>query len=430
MTFIPNEATATYPAQSGPDSVDFDLLLNAIRRIGLTTGCQVTAQLTPDMTLGVAIGQIEQAGTRYQVASGNVTITTANATNPRFDLVVADATGTKAVRTGTASANPVFPALTTGDVVLAAVYVPAAVTAITAGMVVDKRVLLPPTLLSAFGDGNDGVVNFDGTTTVLGMAPSGGTYSLSRDVYLDDGSQVSGTAKINTSGWKIHCRGTFTIGASASVHRNGNAGSGAGAGTGLSAVGSANGQSGGGGAGGSTAGAAGTAGTATTGSAGGSGGAGGAATGSGGTGSGTAGGAASNTTLQTMHTLLNALTVATLGSSFTGLKAGAGGSGGTSAASSTGGGGGSGGGIVWLAVQNLVNNGVISANGGAGGNGGGTGTGGGGGGGGGGGAVMLLTGSYVGTGTTTATGGAGGTPQGAGNNGAAGSVGNVYQLAA
>jgi hypothetical protein len=110
---------------------------------GVTVGCAVTAQGTPDMTVAVASGTITVQAVTATVTSGNVTIGAAGV-SPRFDLVVAGSTGTKSVTAGTAAANPVFPTIPASSVVLAAVYVPVGATAITSGHIVDKRVLVRP----------------------------------------------------------------------------------------------------------------------------------------------------------------------------------------------------------------------------------------------------------------------------------------------
>lgn len=103
-------------------------------------GCAVTAQGSPDMTVAVSKGAVLSNGTLRAVAAGNVTITAADATNPRLDLVVVDSSGTKAARAGTAAANPAPPARTANDVVLAVVYVPANDTTIATNQISDIRI--------------------------------------------------------------------------------------------------------------------------------------------------------------------------------------------------------------------------------------------------------------------------------------------------
>jgi hypothetical protein len=140
---IPNSPDTSYPDQAEPDKRDFqDIILPGFGMTGVQVGCAVTAQATPDMTVAVSAGTVVKDGMQASVTAGNLTIGTADSTNPRFDLICVDSTGAKSVVAGTASSNPVFPD-PAGKVVLAAVYVPAGTTAITNAHIVDKRVMLP-----------------------------------------------------------------------------------------------------------------------------------------------------------------------------------------------------------------------------------------------------------------------------------------------
>jgi len=105
------------------------------------SGCGCTPQGSPDMTVAVAAGEVLSNGALFSVSSGNVTIGAADGTNPRFDLIVANSSGTKAVRAGTASATPKPPARTANDVLLAVVYVPASDTTIAGNQIVDLRAM-------------------------------------------------------------------------------------------------------------------------------------------------------------------------------------------------------------------------------------------------------------------------------------------------
>lgn len=154
MFTIPNEADAAFADQAEPDKVDLDILVAAHKGDGVIAGCAVTAQVTPDMTVAVASGSVIVGGTIATVSSGNVTITAANPTNPRFDLVVVSNAGVKSAAAGTAAANPVFPAIPASSVVLAAVYVPAADTDIDSNQIVDKRVIVIEAVLKALFDAN------------------------------------------------------------------------------------------------------------------------------------------------------------------------------------------------------------------------------------------------------------------------------------
>lgn len=280
-----------------------------------------------------------------------------------------------------------------------------------------------------FGDGSDGIVNFDGTTTLLGLVPSSNVYTLTRDLYLAGGSQLSASAVISTAGFRIFCLGgALTIGASATVRHTANpASTSTGGAAGPSTVnGGLCGTKGGNGA----AGAAGATGNATSTSVGAAGGAGGIATG-GGMGGGTAGGLSTKAVASAGGDPRNVWQAQALATAnLTPYTGGAGGAGGTAAAGTgLGGGGGAGGGIVMIYAQQLINSGTISAIGGVGGQGtAGTSTNVGGGGGGGGGAIILVVGAGSSTGTLSVAGGAGGAPRGTGATGATGSTGNTYVL--
>jgi len=137
---IPNAANAEDVSQAQPDSVDFAIMVAAFAGTGVVSGCAVTAQGTPNMTVAVAAGTVAVGGTQAAVTAGNVTITTANATNPRFDLIVANNAGALSAVAGTAAAAPVFPAIPANSVVLAAVRVPAGAASINTPKITDKRV--------------------------------------------------------------------------------------------------------------------------------------------------------------------------------------------------------------------------------------------------------------------------------------------------
>ncbi len=139
---IPNTVDAESPKQAEPDKVDVDILVAGIGGTSVVSGCLVTAQGSPDMTVAVASGTVRVGTTTAAVSAGNLTIGTADATNPRFDLIAVNNVGTKSVVAGTPAAAPVFAAIPADSVILAAVFVPAAATQITTARITDKRVLI------------------------------------------------------------------------------------------------------------------------------------------------------------------------------------------------------------------------------------------------------------------------------------------------
>lgn len=159
---IPNYNDAAYGDQAEPDSIDFNILSTGLAGNGVVSGCAVTAQGTPNMTVAVASGTVIADATIASVSSGNVTISAADSTNPRFDLITVNSSGTKAVVAGTAASNAVFPSPASTVIVLAAIYVPAAATTITTGQIVDKRVFIPSNVARRYATdiGNGALTTF------------------------------------------------------------------------------------------------------------------------------------------------------------------------------------------------------------------------------------------------------------------------------
>lgn len=138
---IPDNDESFNTNQSLWMQTDIDNFVLGIQGNGVLSGCAVTAQGSPDMTVAVAAGTIQWNGVSVTVASGNVTITAANGTNPRIDLVVVDNAGVKSATAGTAAASPKAPALPANSIMLAMVYVPANDTTIATNQIVDKRTI-------------------------------------------------------------------------------------------------------------------------------------------------------------------------------------------------------------------------------------------------------------------------------------------------
>lgn len=287
-----------------------------------------------------------------------------------------------------------------------------------------------------YGDGSDGKVTLDGTATVLGLVPSTGVYTLTRDLFLSGGSVITSAATIKPAGFRIFCQGQLTH--NGLIQSDGNAAVADAAGAALGYTGTISNTTVGtaGGAGGTGAGTAGTAGAAN--GLGGRGGAGG--NNASGPNAGALGGAvtAPAATVQLPRTADLAVKARVIGTTAFALLAGGtgGGSGGGDGTNLSGGGGG-GGGIIVVAAKTLVGTGTIRAAGGVGGVANATGTPSGGGGGGGGlilivstsvnplaisGVAAALVGGVtlsVAGGAAGAAGAGGGTP---GNAGAAGTL--------
>lgn len=229
---IPDNDVAFDTDQSIWMSTDIDILTAGFNGVGVVSGCGVTAQGSPDMTVAVAAGTIRiAAGWYVAVASGNATITAANATNPRIDLVTASDTGTKTVTDGTAAANPKAPALPAGHVALALVYVPANDTTIASNQITDKRVILPTrqydpdthppsglTLYDEFDDSSvDGAWSWDTPPSTVSESEFPGFY------YINAGTTNASAARHFTRSFAPGASTAFSVAAKlAPTSQNGN----------------------------------------------------------------------------------------------------------------------------------------------------------------------------------------------------------------
>lgn len=189
---VPNEASATYTRQAGLDSGDLTILAAAHQGNGVLSGCAVTAQGSPDLTVAVASGQVQYGTATPTVAGGNLSVSAGHATLHRIDLVVVDNAGTKSVTPGTAADFPVFPAIPANSVVIAAIYVQATATVIATGNITDKRCFVSNLLVRAA----------QRYTTAVATALVAGDFSLS--------SGWGTTASVSAVSGNDH-RGKFTV---------------------------------------------------------------------------------------------------------------------------------------------------------------------------------------------------------------------------
>jgi len=137
---IPDDGEGDNTLQSILFQEYLDVLVAGINGVDcVLSGLAVTGGA--DMTPAVAKGAVLSNGIMYAVAAADVTVTAADGTNPRIDLIVVTSAGALAVRAGTPAAAPKPAARTANDVVIAAVYVPANDTSIETTKCIDMRVL-------------------------------------------------------------------------------------------------------------------------------------------------------------------------------------------------------------------------------------------------------------------------------------------------
>lgn len=137
---IPDTAAAWNAIQARMQTGDVSILVAGLNAEGVASGCAVSPQGSPNMTVAVASGSVRIGGATVAVTSGNVTITSNSSGNPRLDLICVNSSGTKSAQAGTAAAVPKYPSIPASSVVLAAVLVPTGASSITANNITDKRV--------------------------------------------------------------------------------------------------------------------------------------------------------------------------------------------------------------------------------------------------------------------------------------------------
>lgn len=136
---IPDKGEGVNNIQSILFQEDLDILVAGIQGLDcVLSGGVITGGA--DMTPAVAKCGVLSNRVMFAVAAADVTITAADATNPRLDLIVVTSAGALAVRAGTPAANPKPAARSANDVVLGMVFVAAGDTAIATTEITDKRV--------------------------------------------------------------------------------------------------------------------------------------------------------------------------------------------------------------------------------------------------------------------------------------------------
>lgn len=67
-----------------------------------------------------------------------------------------------------------------------------------------------------YGTGADGSVTLDGSTTILGMAPSSNVYSMTSDLYLYN-LTINAGVRLAPNGYRIFVKNILTLGANAII---------------------------------------------------------------------------------------------------------------------------------------------------------------------------------------------------------------------
>lgn len=202
MSLIPNlpsSPSLEQVIQSTPDTVDFTNILLAASGVGVVSGGAVTQHST-GTTLQVDVSAVVANG-GASAAATSVTAGTADATNPRLDLVVFDTSNsTVSLLAGTAAANPVMPAPSATQIQLGLLYVGPGVTGLVTADIVDKRILIPALPYGVKKSADTGRTNntlTDDPHLVIPVAPST-TYKVEATLIVD--GSASGDFKWNFNG--------------------------------------------------------------------------------------------------------------------------------------------------------------------------------------------------------------------------------------
>lgn len=102
-------------------------------------GGKVTQSTAASLVVNVASGVVKINGTNVSFAATTKTVTTADTTNPRFDIITVNASGAVTLTAGTAAPAPVIPAVPANSTTLAVITVPASDTTITNDQISDVR---------------------------------------------------------------------------------------------------------------------------------------------------------------------------------------------------------------------------------------------------------------------------------------------------
>lgn len=394
---------------------------------GVVTGGappNAVVQIQPGMNVQPVV-LVDQNG-NFITSSGGTAVALATTTTA-VNVSAATAPTTTQVLTAVSGSAATWQALPTGGTATAGILqldgtpsdiqpTGTAASAGNKGQAADAKHVHVQDFVGIFGDGSDGAVTLDGSTTYntwSGLA--GSTYTMTRDVFCTSLTVNAGVTLLPNN-FRVFCTGAVINNGlfSADGHAglaNGTNGSSLGAQI-------------------TTGGRAGGAGQTTTGSAGAASNVGSPAGGAGGAGASGSGGAGGVTQSSGTYFYRSIATAVSGSLFFQGtpypVTGGAGGGGGGGDTTHTGGGGGGGGGVILAVAHSVTNSGTMSAGGGGGGT---PATGNcGGGGGGTGGQILTYTLSAWTAGTTNVAGGVPGGGVGSGTTGTTGGVGTVLNM--
>jgi len=186
---------------------DLNKLLQTAKATCVLSGLSVSAKSGMTVTVASGLALIDGAAV-YLEADTDVTLSAADATYPRKDIIVIDNEGTVSAITGTAesaspsgetgprTSRPKPPDIPDGSILLAEIWVAAGVTSITSADITDRRVVALPSPLAA----GDFVIQYSMPWNTETATTTSTTYVFAFGVNVD-----AGIVRLRRSKFKIMC---------------------------------------------------------------------------------------------------------------------------------------------------------------------------------------------------------------------------------
>lgn len=155
---IPDNDVAAFPIQSQLFFFDFEVIRRAHAGYRIISGCEVTAQGSPDLSVHVAAGVIRPGdSSRVAVVADDLVVDAADATDFRIDIISVSNTGVLTITTGSAQTLAACkpPTLPANHIALALVYVPPTATIVDSDQIKDRRLFFAKALEPSWGGQDD-----------------------------------------------------------------------------------------------------------------------------------------------------------------------------------------------------------------------------------------------------------------------------------
>lgn len=178
---------------------DLNAIVDGIKGNGVISGLSVAERASPTMGVTVAVGYAKIGEKLVTLSSAtNVTVTTADGTHPRKDVISIDSSGSLTCTAGTPGAaspsgltgpdalNPIPPNIPSGELILGEIWVAASVATILDAVITDRRMLITESQSTVVVGGRDcdGIADEVQVNNAVDSLPdTGGTVILTKPIY-------------------------------------------------------------------------------------------------------------------------------------------------------------------------------------------------------------------------------------------------------